>query len=186
MKPTQRAYDFIAKEEGLRLEAYQDEAGIWTIGYGIIEYADGRTVHKGDVINKDQADEMLRYQIDSKAKKVDVLTTGLRLMSYQFDALVSFAYNNGVGALAESTLLKTIKANPNGYKTIPVEQMQEDPEVRSWYEKQHIRAVVNITYYFTLWCKITVKDEVTHKPKKILSDSLIRRRLREAQMYLGH
>ena len=41
----------------------------------------------------------------------------------QFDALVSFAYNVGVGNFAKSTLLKKVNANPN------------DPTIRSEFEK---------------------------------------------------
>ena len=48
--------DFIKKEEGLRLKAYLDQAGIPTIGYGTIIFEDGRKVKLGDAITPDVAE----------------------------------------------------------------------------------------------------------------------------------
>lgn len=50
------AEKIIAKFEGLRLRAYQDTGGIWTIGYGSTKDPfTGLSVKQGDAITKDTA-----------------------------------------------------------------------------------------------------------------------------------
>lgn len=92
--------------EGCRLDAYQDEGGVWTIGYGHT-----RNVKPGDRITLEEADELLADDL------VDVGSNVLRLVrrpmsQNQFDALVCFAFNVGTGedGLAGSTLLKLFNA----------------------------------------------------------------------------
>jgi lysozyme len=111
MKPSEQAYKIIKQFEGVRLKAYRDPVGIWTIGYGTTYYPDGSSVKQYDSITIDRADFLLRWQVLAKAGEVDKLVKCLT--QNQFDALVSFAYNVGTGALKKSTLLKKVLANPN-------------------------------------------------------------------------
>lgn len=113
MKPSQKCYDFIKNEEGYRGEAYQDSAGIWTIGWGTIKYPTGLAVKRGDKITKGDASECLEFEVERKAQRVADSLAGLIITQNQFDACVIFTYNVGVGGFLESTLLKLIKANPN-------------------------------------------------------------------------
>jgi lysozyme len=113
MKPSQTAIDFITREEGCVLHAYADSAGVMTIGIGSTMYKDGSRVKKGDTITKEQAVELLSWEVENKSKSVSAFVLGVPLTQHQFDALVSFAYNVGIGALQQSTLLKKVKANPN-------------------------------------------------------------------------
>ena len=94
--------------EGLRLKAYQDCAGVWTIGYGSTCYTNGVPVKCGDQLSCiTKADELfagtLTLYEDAVNKHVKQPLT-----QHQFDALVSFTYNEGVGALAGSTLVKKL------------------------------------------------------------------------------
>lgn len=95
-------FEQLKEFEGLRLKAYQDAAGVWTIGYGHTH-----NVRKGDVISKFYAEEMLRLDILMCQKQVMQLynpeTQG------QLDALVSFVFNLGIGRLKQSTLLRCIQ-----------------------------------------------------------------------------
>ena len=93
--------------EGFRSEAYKCPAGVWTIGYGHTE-----DVKAGDKITEPQATFLLRNELDEFAIKVEKLLK--KATQSQFDALVSFAYNVGVSALASSTLLK--KHNAGDYE----------------------------------------------------------------------
>lgn len=93
-----------------RFAAYPDPAHGWdipTIGWGTIGYEDGKRVSRGDVITQSRADELLAWEVGEKAESVNRLVT-VDLNSDQFAALVSFAYNLGVGNLASSTLLKML------------------------------------------------------------------------------
>ncbi|GAA4341666.1 glycoside hydrolase family protein [Flaviaesturariibacter amylovorans] len=112
-KPDKRCIDFIKAHEGLRLTAYQDSAGIWTIGYGTIRYADQSPVKPGDQIDPTKAEALLAMEVEEKSASVRKLIQNPSLTQNQFDALVSFAYNVGTGALRSSTLLKRVNANPS-------------------------------------------------------------------------
>lgn len=92
------------------MHAYKDAVGIWTIGYGATYYEDGSLVKEGDKITQARADELLKHHVDSFAVKVDAVTR--EVQQQQFDALVSFAYNVGIGAYKKSTLLKKVNADP--------------------------------------------------------------------------
>lgn len=88
--------------EGLRLEAYLDAAGVPTIGYG---HTAG--VRMGDKISKYCATELLKGDLLEVERAVKAL--GVVRTQGQFDALVSFAFNLGIGRLYRSTLLATIR-----------------------------------------------------------------------------
>ena len=111
MKPSQSAYRLIKLFEGCKLSAYKCSANVTTIGWGSILDAFGKPIKMGSKITQDQADALLEREVNIKALAVNALTTGVN--QNQFDSLVSFAYNCGVGALSKSTLLKKIKFNPN-------------------------------------------------------------------------
>ena len=104
---TDTLLNFIKKYEGFKLKAYQDSVGIWTIGYGTIMYPDGNKVEQGDVITPQQATDYLMYEVEKKSKAVEQYIKTI-LTQNQFDALVSFAYNVGVSAFKNSTLLLSL------------------------------------------------------------------------------
>ena len=91
------------------MTAYKCPAGIWTIGYGHT-----RNVHKGEIIIQQQADELLKQDLLVYEAGINVMK--LNINQNQYDSLVSFAFNLGLGALQKSTLLKRIKVNPNDTK----------------------------------------------------------------------
>ena len=95
MKTSQSALNQIAKFEGIRLTAYKPVAAekYWTIGVG--HY--GPDVTEGMTITHERAMELFSHDI---RKFEDAVTaTGLTLSQQQFDSLVSFAFNCGVGNL---------------------------------------------------------------------------------------
>ncbi len=101
---SQKGLDLIKQFEGLRLTAYKDPVGIWTIGYGHTG-----NVKPGQTITRAKAEQLLKSDTGwaqaAVRKYVKVpLTQG------QFDALTSFTYNCGAGALQSSTLLKKLNA----------------------------------------------------------------------------
>jgi len=91
--------------EGLRLMAYQDIAGVWTIGYGHT----GPDAKSGLTITQQQADQLLVIDLMRFCRGINAMVT-VKLNQNQFDALVSFAYNLGLGALQQSTLLRELNA----------------------------------------------------------------------------
>jgi lysozyme len=85
---------------------------VWTIGWGSTFYEDGSAVKHGDVITQERADRLFVILLDQFAAQVRPLITA-RVNDNQFGALLSFAYNAGVGALRRSTLLRLVNANPS-------------------------------------------------------------------------
>src|SRR5512139_2752884 len=108
MKISKTGIDLIKHFEGLRLEAYQCSAGVWTIGYGTTRVHSG-PVTEGMRITEDEAERLLLADIRYFEQRVNDLVK-VPLSQNQFDALVSLAYNIGDGALADSTLLKELNA----------------------------------------------------------------------------
>lgn len=100
----------IREFEGCRLTSYVCPSGILTIGIGHT----GTDVHSGQTITDAEATALLRKDLDQFEKAVSSLIT-IPLTQAQFDALVSFAFNCGAGALEESTLRKRLnnKEDPN-------------------------------------------------------------------------
>lgn len=96
--------DKIAEWEGCRLIAYRDPVGIWTIGVGHTGPVDGEPVGPGMRISAEKADQLLSQDLARFEEAVERLTQ--TTTQAQFDALVSFAFNLGEGALERSTLRK--------------------------------------------------------------------------------
>lgn len=107
MKASKDALALIKHFEGCRLKAYPDpgseDGRPWTIGYGHT----GKEVTKGLIWTQAQADAALEDDAARFAMDVERLIK-VSVTQWQFDALVSFAYNLGAGALAGSTLLRLL------------------------------------------------------------------------------
>ena len=90
--------------EGLRLGAYLCPAGVPTIGYGHT-----KGVKMGQVITNEQADDYLIEDIAPLERHLNKL--GINFRQEQFDALVTWLFNLGVGNFKKSNLLKRIQAD---------------------------------------------------------------------------
>jgi len=114
MNISKTGIQLVKEFEGLRLNAYKCSAGVATIGYGSTFYPDKSNVKMGDVLrDKDEAEVLLISTLKDFDIYVSKYTKSVKLTQYQFDALVSFAFNCGLGALGSSTLLKKVLSNPN-------------------------------------------------------------------------
>jgi lysozyme len=102
-----RGLDLIKQFEGCKLTAYVCPAGVLTIGYG----STGPHVKRGMTITEAGAENLLRDDLarfEAAVNRHAPTTT-----QSQFDALTSFAFNCGIGALQSSTLLR--KHNAGDY-----------------------------------------------------------------------
>ena len=99
--------------EGLKLKAYDDGVGVWTIGFGTTIYPNGIKVKKGGTCTEAQAKAYMAHDLKKFESAVNSAVT-VPINQNQFDALVSLAYNIGTGAFEKSTLLK--KLNESNYK----------------------------------------------------------------------
>ena len=107
MKTSDKGIEQIKSFEGFRAMPYQDIVGKWTVGYGHLMVAGDGCV-EGSPITMGQATELLRKDLHTAEEAVNAC--GVELEQNEFDALVSFVYNLGVGAFQRSTLLKLLKS----------------------------------------------------------------------------
>lgn len=104
MKVSEQGKSIVRQFEGLRLSAYRCPAGVWTIGYGHT-----KGVRSGMKITEQEAEEMLEADLNEFGDQL-LKYVKVPLTQHQYDALVSFAYNIGVGAFAKSSALKMLNA----------------------------------------------------------------------------
>jgi len=153
-KTSQEGIQFIKDREGLRLKAYDDGGGVWTIGYGHT-----KGVKKGHIINTAQAERFLRDDLVEFEDAVDALVK-VELTQNQFDALVSFAFNVGVAAFRKSTLLRVL--NRGEYGKVP-------NELSKWV-KDNGKVVQGLVKRRALEAAMFMDDAedavLTHKPQR--------------------
>jgi lysozyme len=116
MTPSKGCYDLIKLFEGCKLSAYVDPGtgGLpITIGWGNTLDQNGKPFKLGDKISQDRADFLLEREVNDKAAGVSKLLGNKVITQNQFDSLVCFSYNIGIGALGKSTLLKKLLINPS-------------------------------------------------------------------------
>ena len=94
--------DLTRQFEGVKLQAYRDEAGVWTIGYGHT-----LNVCEGMTCTPEQADAWLLKDIHWACNVVNSQVK-VPLTQNQFDALVDFVFNCGADAFCRSTLLRML------------------------------------------------------------------------------
>ncbi|SNS93627.1 lysozyme [Pseudomonas japonica] len=104
MRTSEAGLDLIKRFVGLRVTAYQDVVGVWTIGYG-----DTTGVRPGMVISASQADAMFRERIKSLEVDLGQLLK-VPVNQGQWDALMSFALDLGLRNMGSSTLLRLLNA----------------------------------------------------------------------------
>ena len=96
---SQAGIDLIKHFEGFSAEPYMDANDGWTVGYGHL-FKEGETPHS---VTHEEAEALLRGDLAIAEEAVKTLAPW-RMTPGQFDALVSFTYNVGAKAFAESTL----------------------------------------------------------------------------------
>lgn len=107
MKTSQKGIDLLKSFEAFKPYCYRCPAGKPTIGYGhVVQPRENFPA----VLTLDYAEDLLERDLAQFERSVLALTKGVALTQEQFDALVCFTFNVGMGAFAGSTLLKKLKA----------------------------------------------------------------------------
>ena len=103
MKTSAEGLAWITRREGIRLGAYRDSRGLWTIGVGHLtnEYF---PVHPGQIIGKATALDLLAHDLAEVEATINRCVK-VPLQQYEFDALASLGYNIGVGGLRGSAVV---------------------------------------------------------------------------------
>lgn len=98
---------FLKTWEGFSPRAYQDVAGIWTIGYGHTEgFRTGRFA-EGSTLSESAGEALLRQDLAPREAAVSALVA-VPLGQNEFDALVSLVFNIGVGGFRRSSVRRRL------------------------------------------------------------------------------
>jgi lysozyme len=92
--------------ESCILHPYQDGVGVWTIGWGATAWNGAHVTAETPGITQDEADADLVTKLTAIEAQVRKLCVALA--DHECAALIDFAYNLGIGALAASTLLRLL------------------------------------------------------------------------------
>lgn len=107
MKMTREGLALIKLFEGFKAKAYRCAAGMWTIGYGHTSVSGAPEVKAGMKVSREEASAILARDVERFAEGVRKVVA-VTLTDQQFSALVSFAYNAGLGAFRSSSVLKAV------------------------------------------------------------------------------
>jgi lysozyme len=107
MKASENCFSLIKKYESFSAEAYLCPVGVWTIGWGTTRYPSGHPVRKGDTCTGEEAQDWLEQDVEKFESAVSSMVSQ-PINQPMFDALVSWTYNVGIGAMQRSTLIRMI------------------------------------------------------------------------------
>ena len=151
LRTTEDGVAFIKAREGFTAKAYWDYQQ-YSIGYGSYcekdEFPDG--------ITEAQADRLLRKRLKAFEEKIDAFLdrNGVRLSDQQYDAMVSFTYNNGEYWMSEKNQSRLASLLISGKYTVN-----------------------EFASAFGIWCHVTTSSGTQ------IHDGLIERRLRELKLF---
>lgn len=114
---SQQCVDFVKSFEGFYPTPYLDMVGVKTIGYGMT----GSEITNLSSVTEKQASDMLKNLLNNnyaQPLKNNLDSSGVNLNQNQFDALVSMAYNIGIGGLLGSTLYRNVCSGIRDVNTI--------------------------------------------------------------------
>lgn len=160
----------IMRWEGLVLTAYQDVAGVWTIGYGHSERAPlPPKPYYGMTITADEAERILAQDLEHFASQIRPLFKRTPTPN-QFGAMLSLAFNIGVGAFAKSTCLRRFNEG----------NVEGAAEALTWFNKAGGRKVQGLVnrradekkLFLTDWVDRAIPDGETAPRTKAQSRTL--------------
>jgi lysozyme len=143
MRVNDKGITALHKREGLRLKPYLDTKGVPTIAMGNTYYLDGRNVKMSDPeLSHIEANKLSIFVANDFGKYVNSKVTSA-VNQYQFNALVSIAYNIGKKGFNTSTFLKLLNKNPNDPKIAAAIMM--------WTKDKELipRRLEEVNQYFT-------------------------------------
>lgn len=131
MKISQQGRSLLTLREGRVLKAYRDSRGIWSIGVGHTSMAGAPKVVQNLVISEAQCDAIFSKDLLPSENAVNAVLAraNLRITQSQFDALISFVHNIGVGGFNTSTVAKRLVSNDMAGIPSAMLMWNEPPEI---------------------------------------------------------
>lgn len=165
MKISNVGLELIKKYESCKLTSYVCPSGILTIGYGHTGY----DVKKGMNITQEKSEELLINDLEIFEKHVNKYDNKYHFTQYQYDALVSFAYNIGnidtltrngtrtIAQISESILLYTKSSGGTILQGLVNRRLEE----QALFNKGSIPIIYKVTAKSGLYCRKTAKSSAT-------------------------
>ena len=109
MQTSDKGLQLIRHHEGTRNRPYRCPAGLWTVGVGHL-IGDGKSLPESwnRVFTKEEIDGLLKSDLRRFELGIHKMLPNVRLRQCEFDALVSFSFNLGLGCLQRSTVRQAL------------------------------------------------------------------------------
>lgn len=109
MKVSDKAIKLIKHHEGVRSKPYKCPAGLWTVGVGHL-IGDGKSLPESwnRIFTNEEIDGLLKRDLNRFELGVCKMLPNLSLRQHEFDALVSFSFNLGLGTFQRSTIRQAL------------------------------------------------------------------------------
>ena len=109
MKVSQKAIILIKHHEGVRNKPYRCPAGLWTVGVGHL-IGDGKSLPAdwNRTFTQEEIDALLKRDLSRFELGVCKMLPSVQLKQCEFDALVSFSFNLGLGTFQRSTIRQAL------------------------------------------------------------------------------
>ncbi len=109
MKASKEAIKLIRHHEGVRNKPYQCPAKLWTVGIGHL-IGDGKTLPASwnRTFTNEEIDGILKSDLSRFELGISKMLPNVQLKQHEFDALVSFCFNLGLGCFQRSTIRQAL------------------------------------------------------------------------------
>ena len=109
MRVSERGIRLIKHHEGVRSRPYRCPAGLWTVGVGHL-IGDGKSLPESwnRTFTKEEIDGLLKRDLKRFESGILKMLPNVPLRQCEFDALVSFSFNLGLGCLQRSTVRQAL------------------------------------------------------------------------------
>jgi len=150
MTPNKETVDLIKQFEGVRLEAYRDSVGVWTIGYGLTTGAlPDIVVERGMHISEREAEMYFARVLELFGNDILVMMTRQPTPN-QYGAMLSLAYNIGLGAFRKSTCLRRFNAG----------DIEGAAAALTWFNKAGGKVLSGLTRRRTAEAELFLRDKI--------------------------
>ena len=109
MNVSKAAIALIKHHEGVRSRPYRCPANLWTVGVGHL-IGDGKLLPESwnRTFSQEEIDGILKHDLNRFELGVSKMLPNVRLRQHEFDSLVSFCFNLGLGCFQRSTIRQAL------------------------------------------------------------------------------
>ena len=109
VKASKEAIKLIRHHEGVRNKPYQCPAKLWTVGVGHL-IGDGKTLPPewNKTFTNEEIDGILKSDLNRFELGVSKMLPNVPLRQHEFDAIISFCFNLGLGCFQRSTIRQAL------------------------------------------------------------------------------